>query len=261
MVKLGLSASSRGMRSRPFCVPSFNPCRLQGRYDGRLHKAGMGGAKRVPVAARAGREVARGMRKHEIAMTAGPELVDETSEVEMPDEQPHLVRLPGWAKWSALIEGIAGFGLCSVSKAYPRRKSHANSDWPPLRRTVRLAPLVLKLSAMEIDHHSQRGDADAHFARFIVRRSWLADHGGPRLGYTVDDLLGSLDNVRAALPGAPHHLRQLLLEGSRRRLSERHRHHDRSPAVGQVATRNWLRPISANAQSPPVLAQCEARDT
>ncbi|SRR5450759_2015243 len=132
MVKLGLSASSRGMRSRPFCVPSFNPCRLQGRYDGRLHKAGMGGAKRVPVAARAGREVARGMRKHEIAMTAGPELVDETSEVEMPDEQPHLVRLPGWAKWSALIAGIAGFGLCSVSKAYPRRKSHANSDWPPL---------------------------------------------------------------------------------------------------------------------------------
>jgi hypothetical protein len=73
-----------------------------------LHKARIGGAKGVSEAVRVGKKVARGMRVYEIAMNAGPELVDETSEAEMPDEEPLLGRLPGWAKWSALIAGIAG---------------------------------------------------------------------------------------------------------------------------------------------------------
>ena len=62
----------------------------------------------VPSACPTLGKVARGMRVYEIAVNAGPELIDETSEAEMPDEQPLLGRLPGWAKWSALIAGIAG---------------------------------------------------------------------------------------------------------------------------------------------------------
>ena len=47
------------------------------------------------------------MRNREFAMNAKLEWVSETSEAEMPDEQP-LLRVPGWAKWSAIIVGIAG---------------------------------------------------------------------------------------------------------------------------------------------------------
>jgi len=41
-------------------------------------------------------------------MNAKLEWVSENSEAEMSDEQPHLGRVPGWAKWSAIIMGIAG---------------------------------------------------------------------------------------------------------------------------------------------------------
>ena len=48
------------------------------------------------------------MRNREFAVNAKLELASKTSEAEMSDERPHLGRVPGWAKWSALIAGIAG---------------------------------------------------------------------------------------------------------------------------------------------------------
>jgi hypothetical protein len=86
------------------------------------------------------------MRTNEIAMAAKVQWVRETSEAEMPDEQPQFDRLPGWAKWSAIIAAIVGAIFLVVWSEGAERR--AIRDMPQTERQALFARTVQNLKSV-----------------------------------------------------------------------------------------------------------------
>ncbi len=63
------------------------------------------------------------MRIHSIAMPHGLELLEDSSEAEMPDERSLLGRLPAWVKWIALAAAIVGAILILVHSGGAERRA------------------------------------------------------------------------------------------------------------------------------------------
>ena len=106
---------------------------------------GRRGCHRIRAACRALGKVARGMRIDSTVMPNGLQLVEDLSEPEMPDEQPHLDSLPTWVKWTALVVAIAGGILLWVHSEGAERR--AIRDMPAPERQALFARTVQNLKS------------------------------------------------------------------------------------------------------------------
>jgi len=86
------------------------------------------------------------MRIHKIVMSHGLELVEDPSESEIPDEQPHLGHLPAWVKWAALVLAIVGAILLLVHSEGAEQR--AIRDMPAPERQALLARTVQNLKSI-----------------------------------------------------------------------------------------------------------------
>ena len=74
------------------------------------------------------------------------QLVKDLSEPDMPDEQPHLDRLPAWAKWTALVLAIVGAILLWIHSEGAERG--AIRSMPAGERQALLARTVQNLKSV-----------------------------------------------------------------------------------------------------------------
>ena len=86
------------------------------------------------------------MRISSIVMPTGLQLVEDPMESEVQDEQPHLGRLPGWLKWTALVVAIAGAILLLIHSEGAERR--AIRDMPAPERQALLARTVQNLKSI-----------------------------------------------------------------------------------------------------------------
>ncbi len=87
------------------------------------------------------------------------QLVEDLSEPEMLDEQPHLGSLPTWVKWTALVVAIAGGILLWVHSESAERR--AIRDMPAPERRALFARTVQNLTSVCL----QPDDAMRDFCR------------------------------------------------------------------------------------------------
>jgi hypothetical protein len=86
------------------------------------------------------------MHIHGTVMPNRLQLVEATSESQMPDEQSHLDRLPSWVKWTAIVLVIAGAILLLVHSEGAERS--AIRDMPAPQRQALLARTVQNLRSI-----------------------------------------------------------------------------------------------------------------
>jgi hypothetical protein len=86
------------------------------------------------------------MRIHSIAMPHGLELVEVSSEAEMPNQRSHLGRLPAWVKWLALVVAVAGLVLILVHSGGAERR--AIREMPAGERQALFARTVQNLRSV-----------------------------------------------------------------------------------------------------------------
>jgi len=90
--------------------------------------------------------MARGMRIQEVVVPNGLRLVEDPSESDMPEEQPHLGKLPTWVKLTALVVAIAGAALLLVHSEGAERR--AIRDMPAPERQALLTRTLQNLNSV-----------------------------------------------------------------------------------------------------------------